>query len=233
MSFNFDNAELHKFAYASSDWWDPEGPFRPLHDMNPLRCNYIDARSPVVERQVLDIGCGGGILCEALQARGGQVTGIDLTEEALEAAREHASAGQRDIRYQQISAEELAAQQPARFDIVSCLEMLEHVPNPAAVVQAAADLVKPGGHVYFSTINRTPFSYLLAIVGGEYVLRLLPRGTHRYEMLIRPRELAGWVRRSGLRLMEIKGVRYQPLTRRFSLSSTPRVNYLVHARRPG
>ncbi len=230
---NFDPREIAKFEALASRWWDRESEFKPLHDINPLRANWIDRLSPVAERQVLDVGCGGGILCEALAHRGARVTGIDMGEAPLAVAELHKLESGVDVSYRRISAEALAGERPGEFDVVTCLEMLEHVPDPASVVAACARLVKPGGHVYFSTINRNPKAYLFAIVGAEYMLKLLPRGTHEYSKFIRPSELAAWIRTAGLELGEMTGLTYNPVTRRYSLNDRDvTVNYMVHATRP-
>lgn len=231
---NADEAEIAKFEQLADKWWDLEGEFQPLHGMNPLRANYIDQYSPVAEREVLDVGCGGGILAEALAQRGAKVTGIDMGEAPLAVARAHAAESALQIHYQQCTAEQLAAEQPGRYDIVTCLEMLEHVPDPASVIAACASLVKPGGSVYFSTINRTPKAWGLAVVGAEYILGLLPKGTHDYQKFIRPSELASYARRANLDLEDISGIRYNPLSKRFSLA--PRdvdVNYIVRTTKAG
>lgn len=229
---NLDPAEIAKFDALAERWWDPAGEFRPLHRMNPLRANYIDERSPVAGRRVLDVGCGGGILSEALAQRGAEVTGIDMGEAPLAVARLHLLESKLDINYRRCTAEALAAEAPASFDIVTCLEVIEHVPDPASLVAACARLVRPGGHVYFATINRNPKSYLFAIIGAEHILRLLPKGTHDYARFIRPSELLGWMRAAGLRADEVTGMLYNPLTQQFSLGSDVDVNYLVHAGRP-
>jgi len=229
---NSDAAEIAKFEQLADKWWDLEGEFRPLHGMNPLRCNYIDQHSPVAERRILDVGCGGGILTEALAQRGAQVTGLDMGEAPLAVAREHARSSGLEIDYRHGTAEQLTAEQPEHYDIVTCLEMLEHVPDPASVVAACARLVKPGGAVYFSTINRTAKAWALAVVGAEYLLGLLPKGTHDYQKFIRPSELASYARSSGLELEELVGIRYNPLSKRFSLASHDvDVNYIVRARK--
>lgn len=226
---NVDNAEIAKFEALAKRWWDTESEFKPLHDINPLRSNFIDARSPVAELKLLDIGCGGGILCEAMAQRGADVTGIDMGEAPLSVAKLHLHESKLNINYQRITAEELAEQQPSSFDIVTCLEMLEHVPDPASVIQACAKLVKPGGHVYFSTINRNPKSYVFAIIGAEYVLKLLPKGTHEYSKFIKPSEMASWARAAGLEWKEITGMTYNPLTKHYKLNPNDvDVNYLVH-----
>jgi len=230
---NVDAAEIAKFEELASRWWDRNSEFRPLHDINPLRANFIDQRSPVAGKRLLDVGCGGGILSESMAQRGAIVTGIDMGEAPLAVAEIHRLESGVDVRYQHATAEQLAAQEPGQYDIVCCLEMLEHVPDPGAVVQACATLVKPGGHLYFSTINRNPKAFLFAIVGAEYVLRLLPRGTHDYQKFIRPSELAGWLRAAQLLLRELAGMTYNPLTKHYTLPARDvDVNYIVHAVRP-
>lgn len=230
---NVDQQEIAKFEALANRWWDANSEFKPLHDINPLRCNFIDLHSPVAEKTVVDVGCGGGLVCEGLTHRGARVTGIDMGDAPLNVAKLHSLESGLTIDYQKITAEELAAQKPAHFDIVTCLEMLEHVPDPAAVVQACADLVKPGGDLYFSTINRNPKAYLFAIVGAEYVLNLLPKGTHDYGKFIRPAELASWLRTAGLELTHMTGMTYNPLTKRYKLDDRDlSVNYLLHARKP-
>lgn len=229
---NVDPSEIAKFEAMANRWWDPTSEFKPLHDINPLRCNYIDQYAPLADSSVLDIGCGGGILSEAMALRGATVTGIDMGEAPLAVARLHALESGVQVNYRQITAEALAAEQAASFDTVTCLEMLEHVPDPASVIAAASTLVKPGGHVFFSTINRNPKAYAFAIVGAEYLLRLLPKGTHEYSKFIRPAELASWIRRAGLQLCDISGIVYNPLTKRYALSETDvDVNYIVHCRK--
>jgi 2-polyprenyl-6-hydroxyphenyl methylase/3-demethylubiquinone-9 3-methyltransferase len=231
---NADAQELAKFSELAHKWWDPESEFRPLHQINPLRLEWIDTLAALRGKTVLDVGCGGGILAEAMAGRAVQVTGIDLAARPLGVARLHAlEAGVENLEYREIATEALAAEQPAVYDVVTCMEMLEHVPDPAAVVQACATLVKPGGWVFFSTLNRNPKSFLFAIVGAEYVLRLLPRGTHEYARFIRPSELARWVRDAGLELQGSRGMEYNPLTRRYWLSGDTSVNYLLACRRPG
>ena len=230
---NVDPAEIAKFNALAARWWDTSGEFKPLHQMNPLRADYIDTHSPVSNLEFLDIGCGGGILTESIAARGAQVTGIDLGEAPLSVAKLHAIESGLNIDYQQIAAEDLAAQTPEKYDVVSCLEMLEHVPEPASTVQACADLAKPGATLYFSTINRTAKAFALAIVGAEYVLRLLPRGTHEYKKFIRPSELANAIRGAGLILEDSKGVLYNPINGTFRMSDTDLdVNYMIRARKP-
>lgn len=229
---NVDQQELAKFAAIADKWWDLSGEFKPLHEINPLRLNYIDERAPLAGKAVLDVGCGGGILAEGLADLDAKVTGIDMAPENLQVAREHAQASQLQIDYQQISVEELAEKQPAAFDVVTCLEMLEHVPDPASVVYACARLVKPGGHVFFSTLNRNPKSYLLAIVGAEYVLNLVPRGTHDYMRFIKPSELGAWARQAELNIRGISGLTFNPLTHTYKISDDAAVNYFMHTQRP-
>lgn len=230
---NADPAELAKFSELAHRWWDPESEFRPLHQINPLRLNWIAESATLPGAQVLDVGCGGGILADSMARRGAQVLGIDLSTKALRVAQLHALEAQTpNIRYQEISAEALAAERPASFDVVTCMEMLEHVPDPASVVRACAQLVKPGGWVFFSTLNRSAKSFLFAIVGAEYVLNLLPRGTHHYDKLIRPSELARHCRAAGLDLQHSRGLEYNPITRRYRLSADTSVNYMVATRRP-
>ncbi|MCU0942629.1 MAG: bifunctional 2-polyprenyl-6-hydroxyphenol methylase/3-demethylubiquinol 3-O-methyltransferase UbiG [Hydrogenophaga sp.] len=229
---NADPAELAKFSDLAHRWWDPESEFRPLHQINPLRLDWIDTLAPIQGKRVLDVGCGGGILSDAMARRGADVTGIDLATKALRVAQLHAlEAATPNVRYLETSAEALASEQPGSFDVVTCMEMLEHVPDPSSVVRACSELVKPGGWVFFSTINRNPKSFLFAIVGAEYVLRLLPRGTHEYAKFIRPSELAGHCRATGLELLHTKGMEYNPLTRRYWLSGDTSVNYLLATRK--
>ncbi len=231
-SLNVDNAEIAKFEALAKRWWDKNSEFKPLHEINPLRTNFIDERTPVAELKVLDVGCGGGILCEALAKRGAEVTGIDMGEAPLNVAKLHQLESNVSINYKKITAEELAAQEPESFDIVTCLEMLEHVPDPSQVIKACADLVKPGGDVYFSTINRNPKSYAFAIIGAEYVLQLLPKGTHEYNKFIKPSELASWARNAGLDWLEITGMTYNPITKNYKLNQNDvDVNYLVHTKK--
>ncbi len=230
---NADAQELAKFSELAHKWWDPESEFRPLHQINPLRLEWIDELAALRGKTVLDVGCGGGILAEAMARRAGQVTGIDLAAKPLGVARLHAlEAGVANLDYREIATEALAAERPGTFDAVTCMEMLEHVPDPAAVVQACATLAKPGGWVFFSTLNRNPKSFLFAIIGAEYVLRLLPKGTHEYARFIRPSELARWAREAGLTLQGSRGMEYNPLTRLYSLSGNTSVNYLVACRKP-
>lgn len=229
---NLDPGEAAKFNALAARWWDPDGDFRPLHDINGPRTDYISARAAVKDRAVLDVGCGGGILCESLAAAGARVTGIDGADKALAVARLHQAESGLGIDYRLITAEELAVEQPESFDVVCCLEMLEHVPDPASTVAACAALVRPGGELFFSTINRSALAWATAIVGAEYVLRLLPRGTHRYDRLIRPDELATACRQAGLQVRDICGMSYNPFSRTVRLGGPPRINYLLHASRP-
>ena len=224
---NVDPQELTKFSELAHRWWDPDSEFRPLHQINPLRLGWIQSHCPLSGKQVVDVGCGGGILSDAMARVGAQVLGIDLADKSLRVAQLHAlETNTPNIRYQDISAEDLARERPGEFDVVTCMEMLEHVPDPASVVKACATLVKPGGRVFFSTINRNPKSFLFAIVGAEYVLNMLPRGTHEYAKLIRPSELAAYCRAAGLDLQATRGLEYNPLTRRYWLSGDTSVNYL-------
>jgi len=229
---NVDSAEIAKFDALASRWWDPHGDFRPLHEINPLRLDYIRQRAAQKGGRVVDIGCGGGILAEAMAGQGAIVTGIDMAEAPLAVARLHQAESGTNVDYRRMTAEELADAHPGEFDVVTCLEMLEHVPSPATVIEACARLVRPGGHVFFSTINRNPKSFLQAIIGAEYVLRLLPAGTHEYRKFIRPSELARWARKAGLALQGSIGLHYNPLTRRYSLDDNIDVNYLMHFQRP-
>ena len=229
---NVDAQEIAKFEALAHRWWDPHSEFKPLHDINPLRANFIDQRSPVAGKQLLDVGCGGGILTEAMAQRGAIATGIDMGEAPLGVARLHLLESGLDIEYRQITAEELSHQQPEHFDVVTCLEMLEHVPDPASVIAACARLCKPGGNLYFSTISRNPKAYAFAIVGAEYVLRLLPRGTHDYAKFIKPSELTRWLRAAGLQTREMTGMTYNPLLKTYRLGNDVDVNYLVHASKP-
>ena len=230
---NADPQELAKFGDLAHKWWDVEGEFRPLHELNPLRLDWITGKAGLAGRRVADIGCGGGILSEAMARRGAQVLGADLSTKPLKVAQLHAlEAGIENLDYREISAEALAAEAPGCFDVVTCMEMLEHVPDPASVVAACAALVKPGGWVFFSTIHRSAKAFVFAIVGAEHVLGLLPKGTHEYARLIRPSELARFARDAGLEVDELKGLQYNPLTRRYRLSGDTSVNYLVACRRP-
>jgi 2-polyprenyl-6-hydroxyphenyl methylase/3-demethylubiquinone-9 3-methyltransferase len=229
---NVDPAEISKFDAAAPRWWDPDGEFRPLHDLNPARLDYIEARAGLAGRRVLDVGCGGGLLAEGMARRGSRVTGIDLAPGALEVARLHSLESGVTVDYRQIAAETLAQAEPGSYDLVTCLEMLEHVPDPPAIVAALARLVRPGGDVICSTINRNAKAFALAIVGAEYLLRLLPMGTHQYARLIRPSEIARWARAAGLEISDLAGLEYNPATRQARISADTSVNYLVHFRRP-
>lgn len=232
-SMNADPSELKKFSDLAHRWWDPTSEFRPLHEINPLRLEWINARVPLAGKTVVDIGCGGGILAESIAKKGATVTGIDLSEKALKVADLHSLESGVAVRYELIAAEELALREAGKYDVVTCMEMLEHVPDPASIVQACARLVKPGGWVFFSTLNRNPKSFLFAIVGAEYVLNLLPRGTHEYARMVRPSELAGYCRAAGLDLQATRGMQYNPLTRRYWLNADTSVNYLFATRKPG
>ena len=225
---NVDPNEIRKFEELASRWWDKNSEFKPLHDINPLRANWIDNIAPVAEKKVLDVGCGGGILAESLAQRGAQVTGIDMGDAPLGVAKLHQLESGLSIDYQKSTAEDFAQRHENAFDVVTCLEMLEHVPDPSSVVQACAKMVKPGGHVFFSTINRNPKSFLFAIIGAEYVLRLLPRGTHEYAKFIRPSELANWSREADLQVNQMTGLLFNPLTKKYRLSDSDMdVNYMI------
>ena len=229
---NVDSAEIQKFSELAHHWWDPNSEFKPLHEINPLRLNWIECLcGGLAGKTVVDIGCGGGILSESMAAKGATVTGVDMSEKALKVAKLHLYESGLSVDYKQLPAEELAAQQPASFDVVTCMEMLEHVPDPASIVAACAQLVKPGGQVFFSTLNRNPKSWLFAIVGAEYILKLLPRGTHEYMKFIRPSELERMSRHAGLSVREYTGMHYNLLTQRYTLGPGVDVNYLVHAER--
>jgi len=224
---NVDPGEIKKFAQMASRWWDPEGEFKPLHQLNPLRLRYIDERAGLAGKRVLDVGCGGGLLSEAMAKLGAEVTGIDLGEAALQVARLHLLESGAKVRYERIPVERLADETPAEYEVVTCMELLEHVPDPPSVIDACARLLKPGGMAFFSTLNRNPKSYALAILGAEYILGMLPRGTHDYAKFIRPSELDEWLRAAGLHLLDITGVTYNPLTGRYATSSDVDVNYMV------
>ncbi len=228
---NADPRELEKFSALAHRWWDPGSEFKPLHQINPLRLDWIDGLAALAGKSALDIGCGGGILAEAMVKRGARVKGIDLSDKALKVAQLHSLESRVAVDYEAVSAEDLAARSPAAYDIVTCMELLEHVPDPASLVRACAQLARPRGHVFFSTINRNLKAYLLAVIGAEYVLKLLPRGTHDYARLVRPSELARHCRDCGLALREIKGMTYNPLTRSYALGTDADVNYLVHCAR--
>ncbi len=229
---NFDPREQEKFDDAASGWWDAEGPFRPLHDLNPARLRFITERCELDKARVVDVGCGGGILSEAMAREGARVSGIDVAPRVLSIAELHLHESGLDIDYQQKTVEALAAESPGQFDIVTCMEMLEHVPDPASIIASIQVLLKPGGHGFFSTLNRTPLAFALGIVGAEYIARLLPRGTHRYDRFIRPSELGHWVREAGLIVEDITGVHYNPLTRSVLLGGGVKVNYLMHVMKP-
>lgn len=228
---NVDAGEISKFEALASRWWDPESEFKPLHDINPLRLDYIDRRTRLNGKRVLDVGCGGGILAESMALRGAHVTGIDMGEAPLAVARLHQHESGVEVDYQQSTAEAFATKHAEQFDVVTCLEMLEHVPDPASVIEACANLVKPDGHIFFSTINRNPKSFLFAIVGAEYVLNMLPKGTHEYKKFIKPSELTDWVRTADMVVREVTGMTYNPFTRRYSLGFDVDVNYLVHCQK--
>lgn len=229
---NVDRAEVAKFEALASRWWDRESEFKPLHDINPLRTNYIDRHASLAGKKVLDVGCGGGILSEAMAQRGADVTGIDMGEAPLNIAKLHALESGISVKYQQIPVEQLAEEMPASFDVVTCLEMLEHVPDPASIIQACYKLVKPGGMVFFSTINRNPKAYAMAIIGAEYIMRMLPAGTHDYDKFIKPSELTRWCRAADLSVLDMTGMIYNPITQEYSLKDQDvDVNYLVATRR--
>ena len=230
---NADLNELEKFSQLAHRWWDPSSEFKPLHEINPLRLQWIDSHAAISGKQVLDIGCGGGILSESMAQRGAEVTGIDLSDKALAVARLHLLESGNRVDYQKISAEEFATQATARFDVVTCMEMLEHVPNPASTIAACAALVKPGGHVFFSTINRNAKAYVLAVVGAEYILKLLPKGTHDYAKFIKPSELSRWAKSVGLEPDELIGMTYNPFTQHYRLGRDTGVNYLLHSVKAG
>ena len=228
---NVDQSEIDKFSALAHRWWDPTSEFKPLHAINPLRLDWIESITSLAGKKVLDVGCGGGILAESLSKAGGIVTGIDLSNKALKVAELHQLESNTSVQYRSISAEDLAKEEPEQYDVVTCMEMLEHVPDPSSVVQACATLCKPGGRIFFSTLNRNPKSYLFAIIGAEYVLRLLPKGTHEYDKFIKPSELAGFTRQAGLELLEIKGMTYNPLTQIYRLGSDTDVNYMIATRK--
>jgi 2-polyprenyl-6-hydroxyphenyl methylase/3-demethylubiquinone-9 3-methyltransferase len=233
MTTNADPQELAKFSDLAHKWWDPDSEFRPLHQINPLRLDWIDQLANIRGKNIVDVGCGGGILAESMARRGANVLGIDLADKPLKVAQLHAmEAGVANIEYRSVAAEALAAEKPGHFDVVTCMEMLEHVPDPSSIVRACTDMAKPGGWVFFSTINRNPKAFLFAIVGAEYLLKLLPKGTHEFARFIRPAELARWIREAGLDHHQFKGMEYNPLTQQYWLSGDTSVNYLVACRKP-
>ena len=229
---NADPHELQKFSELAHRWWDPQAEFKPLHDLNPIRLQWIDSHAQLAGKKVLDIGCGGGILTESMAKLGAQAKGIDLSSKALGVADLHSLESGVTVSYEEIAAEALAAREPASYDVVTCMEMLEHVPDPAAIVAACMQLVKPGGKVFFSTLNRTATSYLFAVIGAEYIAKMLPRGTHDYARVIKPSELAAFVRAAGLVAQEFKGLSYQPLSRSFALTDNTSINYMLACTRP-
>lgn len=228
-TINADETELNKFGEMAHKWWDKNSEFKPLHEINPLRLDYVDSLVGLKGKRVLDVGCGGGILSESMYFKGADVTGIDLGEKALNVAKLHQYESGAKVDYRLTAVEQLANEQPASFDVVTCMEMLEHVPDPESIVSACARLVKPGGAVFFSTINRTPKAYLFAVIGAEYLLNMLPKGTHDYAKFIKPSELSGWARGAGLDVAGLRGMRFNPLTQHYSLGEDVSVNYLMHA----
>jgi len=231
-TINADPAEIQKFSELAHRWWDPTSEFRPLHEINPLRLEWINQRVPLAGKNVIDVGCGGGILAESMAKKGATVTGIDLSDKALKVADLHSLESGVSVRYKKIPAEEMAEMEAGQFDVVTCMEMLEHVPDPASIIRACTRMVKPGGHVFFSTLNRNVKSYLFAIIGAEYVLQLLPKGTHDYAKFITPAELTQDVRNAGLELHVIKGLSYNPLTKMYSLNNDTSVNYMIACTKP-
>jgi 2-polyprenyl-6-hydroxyphenyl methylase/3-demethylubiquinone-9 3-methyltransferase len=229
---NIDHAEREKFDAVASGWWDPEGSFRPLHDLNPARLRFISERATIAGADVLDVGCGGGILSESLAREGGRVTGIDVAPRVLATAKLHLHESGLDVDYWEITVEDQARETPGSFDIITCMEMLEHVPDPASIIKSVQELLKPGGHAFFSTLNRTPMAFALGIVGAEYIAGLIPRGTHRYDRFIRPSELSDWARDAGLVVEDISGLHYNPLMRSVMLGGNVQVNYLLHTSKP-
>lgn len=230
-TLNFDPQEIAKFEELASRWWDPDSEFKPLHEINPLRLEYIDRRSSLKGKKVVDVGCGGGILAESMAHKGANVLGIDMGKAPLSVAQLHKLETGAELEYQQITAEELAEKEAGQYDVVTCMEMLEHVPDPASVIAACSKLVKPDGHVFFSTINRNPKSYLFAIVGAEYILQMLPKGTHDYSKFIKPSELENWTRTADLHLRELTGMSYNLLSKKYSLGHDVDVNYLMHTQK--
>jgi len=230
-TLNFDPQEIAKFEELASRWWDPDSEFKPLHEINPLRLEYIDRRSSLKGKTVVDVGCGGGILAESMALKGANVLGIDMGKAPLSVASLHKLESGAELEYQQITAEELADKEPGQYDVVTCMEMLEHVPDPASVIAACSKLVKPDGHVFFSTINRNPKSYLFAIVGAEYIMQMLPKGTHDYSKFIKPSELENWARNADLHLRELTGMSYNLLSKKYSLGHDVDVNYLMHTQK--
>ncbi len=228
---NADPIELEKFSQLAHKWWDPNSEFKPLHDINPLRLGYIDHIAQLSDKTVLDVGCGGGILAESMAGLGAKVTGIDLADKSLQVAKLHLLESGKRVEYRKVAVEDLAAERPEHYDVVTCMEMLEHVPNPARIVSACAKLAKPGGHVFFSTLNRNPKSYLFAVIGAEYVLNLLPRGTHDFAKFIKPSELAQWCRGAGLNVADATGMSYNPMNKTYSLGRDTSVNYLIACRK--
>lgn len=228
---NADPVEIEKFSQLAHKWWDPNSEFKPLHDINPLRLGYVDRIAGLAGKTVLDVGCGGGILSEGMAGLGANVTGIDLADKSLQVAKLHLLESGNKVEYRKVAVEELAAERPGHFDVVTCMEMLEHVPDPAGVVEACAKLARPGGNLFFSTLNRNPRSYLFAVIGAEYVLNLLPRGTHDYAKFIKPSELAQWCRDAGLTVTDVTGMSYNPLDKSYSLGQDTGVNYLVSCRK--
>jgi len=231
-TLNVDPAEIQKFSELAHRWWDPSSEFRPLHEINPLRLEWINQRAPLAGKKVIDIGCGGGILAESMAKKGADVTGIDLSEKALKVADLHSLESGVQVRYQKIAAEDMAAAEAGQYDVVTCMEMLEHVPDPASVIKACQSLVKPGGYVFFSTLNRNLKSYLFAVIGAEYLLQLLPKGTHDYAKFITPAELSQSIRNAGLEVLGMKGLSYNPLTKIYSINNDTSVNYMVACKRP-
>jgi 2-polyprenyl-6-hydroxyphenyl methylase/3-demethylubiquinone-9 3-methyltransferase len=229
---NIDGTERDKFDAIASGWWDPEGPFRPLHELNPARLKFVTDRADLSGAKVADVGCGGGILAESLARKGATVTGIDVAPRVLATARLHLHESELEVDYREITVEDFAADEAGNFDVVTCMEMLEHVPEPASIIRSVQRLLKPGGHAFFSTLNRTPLAFALGIVGAEHIARLLPRGTHRYDRFIRPSELGSWARDAGMQVEDIVGLHYNPLTRSVMLGGNVRVNYLLHAVKP-